>query len=67
MSQRPDYDDGMGDNEQVIALKEEVFACALSMAKINEKLRRQEIDSQDRIEDWENKYHIHRQLDGAWY
>jgi hypothetical protein len=41
LSQRPDYDDGMGDNEQVIALKEEVFACALSMAKINEKLRRQ--------------------------
>jgi len=30
----------MGDNEQVIALKEEVFACALSIVKINEKLRR---------------------------
>jgi hypothetical protein len=30
----------MGDNKQVIALKEEVFVCALSTAKVNEKLRR---------------------------
>jgi hypothetical protein len=34
----------MGDNKQVIALKEEVFARALSMAKIDKKLRRQQKD-----------------------
>jgi hypothetical protein len=44
----------------VIALKEEVFAHALSTAKINEKLRRRQKDSQARIKDWENKYHIHK-------
>jgi hypothetical protein len=40
LSRRLDYNDGTGDNEQVIALKEEVFKCALLMAKIDEKLRR---------------------------
>jgi len=67
LSRRLDYNDGTGDNEQVIALKEEVFKCALLMAKIDEKLRRWQKDGQDRIEDWENKYHIHKQSDGTWY
>ena len=37
------------------------------MARIDERLRRQQKDDPAKIEDWENKYHIHKRADGAWY
>jgi hypothetical protein len=64
LSRRPDHDDGKGDNEQMIALLEEVFARAVDITQIEEKVRRQQRQSTC-LEEWKTTYTVEEQ-DGDW-
>jgi hypothetical protein len=38
LSRRPDYDDGAEDNQQIVALPDEVFTRVISTATLDEKI-----------------------------
>ena len=67
LSQRPDYDDRLGDNDYTIALPDEVFVKVISIANLDKRIRQQQRVDHQKIEGWKNKYHLHEGSDGAWY
>jgi hypothetical protein len=57
LSQRPDYDKGKGDNEDILVLPEQLFAKALSMLDMEQQV----YDSQGgeevkEIQEWAKKF-----------
>ena len=67
LSRRPDHDDGSNDNDQVVALLDNMFIKAISMAMLDEKLRKRQKNCQPQLEGWKGKYHLRKEDDGTWY
>ncbi len=67
LSQRPDHDNGSGDNDQIVALLDKVFAKVISKVAQNKVIRRWQWTNLSQIKDWANKYHLTKDNNGIWY
>lgn len=67
LSRRPDYDDGTGDNDQIIALPNELFAKAIAAITLDETIKRKQRSNQSQLKEWANKYYLTKKKDGVWY
>ena len=66
LSRRPDYDDGTGDNEQVTALPDELFARVMETTALDQQVRRQQRSDENQILEWQKRYQDIRKDDGEW-
>jgi hypothetical protein len=64
---RPDHDNSLGDNDQVVALPDEVFARTISMVTLDKAIRLRQQVNQLLIEEWASKYHLSVKDNGVWY
>ena len=66
LSRRPDHDDGLQDNEEVVALPDSLFARALAMGKEDKQLLDKQKENRDMWGDWK---HLHNceEKEGALY
>jgi hypothetical protein len=67
LSRRPDHNDRSDDNNQVVALLDEVFVKAISVVTLDEEIRRQQRRDRVQIKGWKDKYHLSIKSNGAWY
>jgi hypothetical protein len=67
LSHRPDHNNGMVDNKQVITLPDKLFMRALTTAMLDKKIRWQQWESLQQVNDWAHKYQLQRKDNGAWY
>ena len=67
LSRRPDHDDGSGDNDQIVALPDTVFAKAISTVALDEMIRLRQRFNRKQLDNWHNKYHLMEKEGGAWY
>jgi hypothetical protein len=67
LSRRPDHDNGSGDNDQMVALPDDLFIRAISTATRDEELRRKQRERPHKIEVWKNKYRLVKGDDCTWY
>jgi hypothetical protein len=67
LSRKPDHDDGSGDNDQMVALPDELFLRAVFTMMLDASLRREQKEKLHQIEEWRNKYHLVRGEDHTWY
>jgi hypothetical protein len=66
LSRRPDHDDGMGDNEHMVALPNVVFARMISVAAREQAVRAQQRKCKVRLEEWKDCYQLVYNK-GGWY
>lgn len=67
LSRQPDHNDGSDDNKHMVALPNEVFVRAISVAMLEEGIKRCQWKDQTQIEAWKNKHHLTTQPDRMWY
>ena len=67
LSRRPDHDDGSDNNNQVVALLDEVFVKAITVTTLDGEIRQRQWRDQTRIESWKDRYHLMARSDGVWY
>ena len=67
LSRRPDHNDGSDDNEQIVALPDDLFVKAIAMAMLDENIHQQQRICCQQMENWKGKYCLQQQEDGAWY
>ena len=66
LSRRPDHDDGLQDNEEVVALPDSLFARALTAGKEDKRiLEGQKVDKRI-FEEWKHRHQC-EEKDGALY
>ncbi len=65
LSRRPDHDNGSDDNNQVVALSNEVFVKAITMTTLDGEIRQRQRKDQTRIGSWKDRYHLMARSDGA--
>ncbi len=64
---RPDYDDGMADNDQVTALPNTVFAQVLATTTLDKKIHSHQWAAQGQLEAWQKQYKLTWENDGGWH
>jgi hypothetical protein len=67
LSWRPDHNDGLDNNEQVVALPDNVFARTISTVTLDKKLRKQQGNEHCLISEWKDKYHLCQKEDAIWF
>ena len=67
LSRRPDYNDGSGDNDQVVALPDEVFIQVLLTSNLVERLHCNQKTQHLQLEKWKMKHQLELEGDQAWY
>jgi hypothetical protein len=58
LSRRPDHDDGAGDNDQVVALPDTVFARMISAATLDQTILTRQCQYKAEFEEWGPKYKL---------
>ena len=58
LSRRPDHDDGSNDNEQIVALPDDLFVKVIATATLDENICRQQRICHQQMENWKGKYHL---------
>jgi hypothetical protein len=64
---RPDYDNGMEDNQQVVVLPDEVFTRVISTATLDERIRQQQCAVSGKLDAWQNSHALVQKKDSSWY
>src|SRR5216683_6899228 len=64
---RPDYDDGVEDNKQVVALPDSVFIQVLSTATLDKRIRKQQCAILNTLASWRNAHALVQKEDHSWY
>ena len=67
LSRRPDHDNGLGDNNQVVALPDVVFAKVVCASTLDETMWQKQKQNQHKIKEWTDKYHLYQEEGGVWY
>jgi Integrase zinc binding domain/RNase H-like domain found in reverse transcriptase len=67
LSRQPDYNQGKDDNEDITVLPDEVFAYAISLSSLEDRVFRVQESNEDTLKAWQKLHpHIHKH-EGRWY
>jgi len=58
LSRRPDYDDGLKDNEEVVALPESLFIKAIETTGIDHIIAKLQEQQTSEMKKWEEEYNL---------
>jgi hypothetical protein len=68
LSRQPDFNDGKGDNEEVTALSDELFARAIEAAVIDQMIQEAQKCHASLLATWAEAYEdLDQHNDGLWY
>jgi hypothetical protein len=66
LSRRPDHDDGKGDNENMIALPDEVFVRTLALTAFDQQIVERQKDDEAMLGAWKEQHTIQGDDNGVW-
>jgi len=67
LSRRPDYNNGMVDNNQVMALPNTVFAQVLATTTLDKKICSHQWAAQGQLEAWQKQHKLTWENNGGWH
>jgi hypothetical protein len=56
LSRRPDYDNGVQDNEETTALPDSLFINLIKTMALDKQIREQQSKDEELLKEWEKKY-----------